>query len=139
MAHFAEIDDAGEVLRVLVVANEDILDEQGRESESVGIAFLQALVGEDTQWVQCSYNSNFRGHYPGPGDTWDPELGVFIEIDCMYPSWSINPLTGYFEPPVARPDPASLADDVVRVDWDEQAQDWHLTREADLAPKAPQP
>lgn len=78
MAHFAELDETNTVLRVLVVSNEDCMDEAGRESEAVGIAFLQSLFGSDTRWAQTSYNANFRGKYAGIGDVFDPVADQFI-------------------------------------------------------------
>ena len=39
MAHFAEIDKEGNVLRVVVIGDDDCLDENGDESENVGKAF----------------------------------------------------------------------------------------------------
>ena len=73
MAHFARI-ESGIVREVLVVNNEVLLDAEGMESETVGIAFLQETFGELTEWVQTSYNAatnGFRGQYAGLGDTWD--------------------------------------------------------------------
>ena len=78
MAHFAELDADNTVLRVIVVGNPDCLDANGQESEAVGIAFCQSLCGADTQWVQTSYNGNFRGCYAGIGYTYDPEADVFV-------------------------------------------------------------
>ena len=63
MAHFAQIDDNNVVLNVLVIADEDCQDSEGNESEAVGIAFCQALVGADTNWKQTSYNNNMRTRY----------------------------------------------------------------------------
>jgi hypothetical protein len=48
MAHFAELNAANTVLRVIVIANDEIIDPDGNESEAVGIAFCQALFGADT-------------------------------------------------------------------------------------------
>lgn len=62
MAHFAKIEN-DEVVEVIVVNNEIIQDENGNESENLGVAFCQSLYGEDTEWVQTSYNGNFRGRY----------------------------------------------------------------------------
>jgi len=70
MAHFAKIEN--EIVRdVIVVNNEVIYDKKGQEKESIGIAFCKSLFGEDTQWVQTSYNSTFRGKYATIGDKWD--------------------------------------------------------------------
>ena len=78
MAHFAELSPNGTVLRVVVVDNRDTADETGREVESIGVGFLGELLGPNRRWVQCSYNANFRGCYPGPGYTYDPAADVFL-------------------------------------------------------------
>jgi hypothetical protein len=78
MAHFAELDSNNVVLRVLVVSNDDITDENGQEQEALGVAFLQGLFGADTHWVQTSYNGNIRGKYAGIGDSYDPNADVFV-------------------------------------------------------------
>lgn len=70
MAHFARIND-GVVSQVIAVNNEVALD------EATGIAFCKSLFGEDTEWVQTSYNSNFRGVFAGVGMTYDPTEDVF--------------------------------------------------------------
>lgn len=77
MAHFAELSPSSTVLRVVVVSNDDITDENGQEQESLGIAFLQNLLGPDTRWVQTSYNDNFRGRYAGIGMVYDPVADEF--------------------------------------------------------------
>ena len=74
MAHFARIEN-GIVREVIVVHNNEI-DDNGTESEAKGIAFCQSLFGEDTEWVQTSYNGNpvggvDRGPYAGIGYAWD--------------------------------------------------------------------
>ena len=76
MAHFAEIDQENRVLRVVVVANKDTSDENGNEIEQIGRDFCNRLLGGN--WVQTSYNSNFRGKYAGIGDTYDPINDVFV-------------------------------------------------------------
>jgi hypothetical protein len=78
MAHFAEILN-GIVQRVIVVNNEVIQDKNGVEQENIGIDFCKFLYGENTQWVQTSYNNNFRGRYAGIGYTYDGEKFVAPE------------------------------------------------------------
>lgn len=78
MAHFAELDPNNVVLRVLVVSNEDIADENGQEQEALGISFLQNLFGTDTRWVQTSYNANFRSCYAGIGMIYDAQADLFL-------------------------------------------------------------
>ena len=76
MAHFAKIKD-GIVEQVIVVNNDVIKDGNGDEQESVGIAFCKSLYGQDTTWVQTSYNGSFRGEFAGTGYVYDPVLNIF--------------------------------------------------------------
>ena len=76
MAHFAELDENNIVLRVIVVDNNDCKDENGNESEAVGIAFCQNLLGG--VWKQTSYNNNFRQKYAGIGYYYNEELDAFL-------------------------------------------------------------
>jgi hypothetical protein len=78
MGHFARVVD-GVVVAVHVLANQVITDSDGVEQESLGQEFLAELHGyEPDELVQCSYNGNFRGAYPGPGFTYDPVADVFV-------------------------------------------------------------
>jgi hypothetical protein len=70
MAHFARLQD-NVVVEVIVVSNEEVPD------EATGIAFCKSLFGQDTEWVQTSYNNKFRGTYAGVGMIYDPELDEF--------------------------------------------------------------
>ena len=69
MAHFAEIDENGFVLRVLVVDN---------AQESRGAEFLSNDLGLGGNWVQTSYNANIRGQFAGVGYYYDSVLDEFI-------------------------------------------------------------
>ena len=80
MAHFAELDSVGTVLRVIAVNNTELL-EDGIESENKGIEFLHSIFGADTLWVQTSYNNSFRGRYAGVGMRYDKSLDEFLPID----------------------------------------------------------
>lgn len=78
MAHFARVID-GTVVKVHVLANPVITDGDGVEQEALGQQFLANLHGyQREELIQCSYNGNFRGVYPGPGFTYDPVADVFI-------------------------------------------------------------
>ena len=78
MAHFAQLDENNIVLQVIVVSNEMLLDENGQENESVGIAFCKSLFGDNTIWVQTSYNNNFRKRYAAIGYSYDLQRNAFI-------------------------------------------------------------
>ena len=77
MAHFAQLDAGNVVLQVFVVDNNDILDDDGVEQESLGIAICEELFGDDKTYVQTSYNGNIRGHYAGIGDVYVPSADKF--------------------------------------------------------------
>jgi hypothetical protein len=78
MAHFAYVVD-GVVRRVEVLVNEVMTDSDGVEQELLGQEFLAGLYGENAaSFIQCSYNANFRGVYPGPGYSYDPVADVFV-------------------------------------------------------------
>ena len=81
MAHFAWLDENNIVYDMSRVDNENILDENGNESEAIGIAYLSVVhhpSRHPARWVQTSYNNNFRGKYAGFGDKYDEENDVFI-------------------------------------------------------------
>lgn len=77
MAHFAQLNNNNEVIQVIVVSNDDAPGEFP-QSEAPGIAFCKSLFGEHTNWLQTSYNSNFRVRYAGIGFTYSPEYDAFI-------------------------------------------------------------
>ena len=78
MAHFARVID-GTVVRVHVVNNDVLLDDEGNEVEKLGQAFLANLHGYQPQeLIQCSYNGNIRGAFPGIGWSYDEANDVFV-------------------------------------------------------------
>jgi hypothetical protein len=70
MSHWAEIDETGLVLRVLVGDNNE---------PDEGQAFMESLGGT---WVKTSYNSTIRKHYAGIGYVYDADLDAFIPPKC---------------------------------------------------------
>ncbi len=76
MAHFARIDD-GIVREVIVIDNADCGGGDFPKSEPVGQAFI-ASIGLAGEWLQTSYNGNFRGNYAGSGYAYDSENDVFV-------------------------------------------------------------
>lgn len=117
MAHFAELDANNVVTRVIVVGNQDCLDENGQESEAVGIAFCQQLLGADTRWVQTSYNSSFRSHYAGAGYTYDDQRDAFIPPK-PYSSWLLDEATLSWQSPVPMPSDGNA------YRWNEETTSW---------------
>lgn len=119
MAHFAQIDENNIVQQVLVVVNEVITDENGNESEQLGIDFLKSLYGEETQWVQTSYNGSFRKNYAYSGCTYDNERDAFIQPK-PWNSWILNEETCRWEPPIPIPD------ETQPYVWNEDNLEWVL-------------
>jgi hypothetical protein len=76
MAHFVKMN--GNACGEIVVVNNEVLENKAfPESEPIGIAFCKSLYGEDTEWLQTSYNGNFRGRYAS-GAIYNSELDEFI-------------------------------------------------------------
>jgi len=116
VAHFAEISDDGIVLRVIVVNNDVITDEDGVEQEQLGKDFCQNLLGGT--WVQTSYNNNFKKRFASPGGRYDSVNNVFLYAQ-PYPSWTLN---SDYEWEAPTPYPASGH----MYEWSEEGQEWVL-------------
>ena len=106
MAHFAQLDGDNIVTQVIVVSNDDTSDSGGVETESIGVAFCQKLLGASTNWKQTSYNGNMRGNYAGIGyvySTGVATLGVGSTDVFMpaqpYASWGVSATAAQWEPP----------------------------------------
>jgi hypothetical protein len=108
MAHFAEIDQDGVVLRVLVVP--DAQEHRGQE-------FLADDLELGGTWIQTSYNARIRKNYAGVGMTYDNTRDAFIAKQ-FYASWILNEETCQWEAPVAYPN------DGVMYMWNEELTDW---------------
>ena len=115
MAHFAQLDENNVVTQVIVVHNNDCLDADGNESEAVGAAFCQSLLGGT--WKQTSYNGNIRKNYAGIGYTYNPSIDAFVPPQ-PFASWVLNNDTAKWEAPVPMPT------DNKRYSWDEKQQNW---------------
>ena len=139
------------VLRVSVIDNSNILDEDGNESESVGVAYINGLrpheAGQFT-WKQTSYNNNFRGNYAGIGMVYMEgvaTLGVASTDVFMPPrpasSWTLNSTTPTWDPPIPRPDHTQeMSDNYERWSWDEDAyQADNTTGWVKISGRAPKP
>ena len=114
MAHFAKLDANNVVEQVIVVDNDEIKDTNGNETEAIGVAFCQKLIGADTNWKQTSYTAiggtGFRGNYAGIGMTYMTNvqtLGVastdIFMNDQPFASWGIGKTTATWIPPLPKP------------------------------------
>ena len=119
MAHFAQLEN-NVVTQVIVVSNQDILNEQGQESEEKGIAFCSNLLGGT--WKQTSYNGKIRKNYAGVGYTYDEGRDAFI-APKPFASWVLDEAKAQWKAPVDYPT------DGGRYTWNETTQNWDAVSE----------
>lgn len=115
MSHFAKIEN--NTVTQVIVAEQDFVDTQ------------------EGQWVQTSYGTRggkhygpdgleddgepLRKNYAGIGMIYDSVLDAFI-APKPFPSWIINPLTGYWEPPLPLPSDSATTSYI----WNESLLRW---------------
>ena len=118
MAHFAELNSSNEVLRVIVISNEEV-DANGGDQHADAETFVASIVPHSTggtAWKQTSYNHNFRKLYAGAGCTYDASKNKFI-LPQPYPSWSLDSNDDW-KAPVTYPD------DGKNYKWNETTRAW---------------
>ena len=121
MSHFAEINENGIVLRV-IVAEQDFID--------------SGKAGEPTRWVQTSFNTHegehklggtpLRKNYAAIGYKYDSVLDAFIPPK-IFNSWVLDEQKCVYVPPKEAP---VLKDKEVPV-WNEEKQDWDIKEKLD--------
>jgi hypothetical protein len=114
MSHFAEIDENGIVLRVLVGDNE--LPNEGLDW------FIENLGGT---WVQTSYNANFRKNFAGIGFSYDSELDAFIPPK-PFNSWVLDEESCQWVAPIPLPEEGEWY-------WNEELEQWSEIIQAGLS------
>jgi len=113
MAHFAKISEENIVLQVLTLDNNDMLNEAGVATESVGQAYLETHNNWPSHlWIQTSYNTEnnqhklggtpFRGNYAGVGHTWDSSNEIFWSPK-QYDSWTKDIASASWKSPLGNP------------------------------------
>ena len=102
MSHFAEINSDNIVQRV-IVAEQDFIN--------------SGQVGDSFNWVQTSYNGNFRKNYAGTGYTYDKAKDAFI-APKPYPSWVLVEATCQWKAPTDMPDDGKM------YEWNESTTAW---------------
>ena len=140
MAHFAKISDTSQVLTVHVVNNNDMLNADGVEDESVGQAYLEKHSNWPAQmWIQTSYNTQggthklggtpLRGNYAGIGHIWDKDNNIFYGKK-PYASWVLNTTTASWHSPIGDA-PDDLTDEEKAANthyvWNEGTGAWDKT------------
>jgi len=111
MAHFAQIEN-GKVTQCIVVKNEDCGGGEFPESEAIGQAFIASL-GFEGEWLQTSYNKNFRGNFAGIGMDWN---GDVFHGPSPFASWVLDE-NGQWQAPTPKPKGEGWR-------WDEDTTAW---------------
>ena len=140
MAHFAKIGMNSKVISVLTLNNQDMLNADGVEDESVGQQYLERHNNWPAQmWIQTSYNTSrgthknggtpLRGNYAGIGYTWDEDNNIFYPKK-PYASWVLNTTTATWHSPIGDA-PDDLTDEEkaadTRYEWNEGTGAWDKT------------
>jgi hypothetical protein len=124
MAHFAELNSSNEVLRVIVISNDDV-DANGGDQHADAETFVASIVPHltgGTAWKQTSYNNNFRKQYAGEGCTYDAGKDKFI-LPKPYSSWSLD-ASDDWKAPVTFPNTTKVDSKAVLILWDEENLKW---------------
>ena len=110
MAHFAEISGSNNIVVRVIVTEQDFIN--------------SGAVGDSFNWVQTSYNHNFRKNYAGIGYTYDEGRDAFISPQ-PFPSWILNEDTCRWVSPVS-----ASSDEIANgYVWDEDTTSWVDSRE----------
>jgi len=124
MAHFAELNSSNEVLRVVVISNDDVAA-NGGDQHADAETFVTTIVPHSTggvAWKQTSYNHNFRKQYAGIGMNYDASKDKFI-LPQPYSSWSLDSNDDW-QAPVTYPNVDEISSNPVLIFWDEDNQKW---------------
>ena len=101
MSHFAEIKDG--IVQRVIVAEQNFIN--------------SGAVGDSFNWVQTSYNNNFRKNFAGIGYTYDADRDAFIPPK-PFASWVLDEDSCLWEAPIPRPDDGN------QYVWNEETQAW---------------
>ena len=124
MAHFAELDNNNQVIRVVVISNEDV-DANGGELSTEAETFVASIIPHSENgvaWKQTSYNRNFRKNYAGTGQFYDEVKDKFIAPQ-PYPSWYLD-TNDDWQPPINYPDTNKINGLIANAEWDEANRRW---------------
>jgi hypothetical protein len=85
VSHWAELDENNKIIRVLVGDNNDPNGDEGHQW------LIDNLGGN---WIQTSYNANFRFNFAGVGYSYDPIDDAFIApmTECGHDALTLNEL-----------------------------------------------
>ena len=143
MASFAKISENNEVLTVLTLNDNDTVNADGVETESVGQQYLETHNNWPAHlWIQTSRNTfgnkhesgddskALRGNFAGIGYIWDEVNQIFFSPK-PFASWVKNITKARWESPIGNEpeltaEQNSDADNKYYYDWNESGQSWDL-------------
>ena len=142
MAHFAKLGVNGKVIAVHGLDNDQMLNADSVEDETVGQQRLQQIHGwPAAMWIKTSYNTRgnkyynadgtegdqslkLRGNYAGIGYTWDEDNEIFWPKQ-PHASWTKNTTTAAWDAPITYPSVTTYTsgDETKNysISWDETA------------------
>lgn len=129
MSEFAQIDDNGVVINVVVVPDSVTPGPPSPTTEAAGQEYLTQNLRLPGTWLQAGLPERNRGAYPSVGNIYHADSDVF-SAPQPFPSWSWDSVEAQWTPPIPYPE-----DDNVYV-WDEQEQQW-IQRPNQLPPSPP--
>ena len=143
MAHFAKLGVNSKVIAVHGLDNDQMLNADNVEDETVGQQRLQEIHGwPAAMWIQTSYNTRggvhyeansnnpssdqskaLRGNYAGIGYTYDSTLDAFYSPQ-PFSSWNLDTGSYLWEAPVAYPTGDATGSYSGSYEWNEDTTNW---------------
>jgi hypothetical protein len=123
MAHFAQLDSDNRVINTIFIDNSVLLDDEGNESEDLGLAHIQAHHAQPgTTWKQYSIRSNMRGHSAEIGGYYLPETDTYTSYKT-HPTWVLKDDNYTWKAPI---DPPTGIGTMQTYFWNDVTGNWSV-------------
>jgi|DEB0MinimDraft_6_1074348.scaffolds.fasta_scaffold57082_2 hypothetical protein len=123
MAHFAQLDSDNRVINTIFIDNSVLLDDEGNESEDLGLAHIQAHHAQPgTTWKQYSIRSNMRGHSAEIGGYYLPETDTYTSYKT-HPTWVLTDDNYTWKAPI---DPPTGIGTMQTYFWNDVTGNWSV-------------
>lgn len=133
MAHYAFIDNDNVVIEVITGRDEgsDGVDWEQRYSEIRGKTCLRTSYNtrggvhymSDGVTPSEDQSRAIRKNYAGIGYTYHADIDAFVP-PRPWASWTLDPETALWEPPIPRPSDEGTGDPPILYRWDEDQRNW---------------
>lgn len=124
MAHYALLNQNGEVVNVITGVDEDLSQTDADGTQVGGSSEAWEAFYSSLPWFagltckRTSYNGRIRKNYAGIGFTYDSVRDAFIPPRPVWASWVLNEETCQWEAPTPMPEDGSM------YHWDEGTLSW---------------